>query len=177
MKSYIIGLVLLAFSSTLYAQKQDEILTKPVATTNVTNVVPEIATGVWQAFNPFGLQVTLLSGVYFESLNGFNSCGKYVDVTVAIPRSFPYNGSFYAKGAAYDPNANGVPLNTVMNLLPPGKAGVYGTLSIVSVDSQQLVINLNTPNGGPSGTFTLVRVPIVRNNLITIPPEQCAILQ
>ncbi|MFN7096187.1 MAG: hypothetical protein ACK4PR_01300 [Gammaproteobacteria bacterium] len=170
MKSYIVGLFLLAITSIGFS---NEIFTKPYNPNSTQNVITENVSGVWYAFNPFGLEVTLLSGQYFEDLGGFSTCGKYVDVSVALPRTFPVNGTFFGRGAAYDSTGTGVTTGTVINLLPPGKSGVYGTLKVDSFTNTNLVVTITTPAGGPNGTFTLVRVPIIRDNIATLTPIGC----
>lgn len=125
-----------------------------------SNIIPEDVSGYWSSYSLQGLNVVLVSGKYYANGFGLQTCGKTLKATVSIPRTFPVNAWIYAEGSVYDPTNTGITYGRTLNLM--SKTGFAGTFSVVAYDSYNntLTVQLNTPAGGPSGTFILNRDPL-----------------
>lgn len=136
----------------------------------VTSTVPESASGYWYSQQVPGLKFSVIVGSYYASTSGLGgTCGKLLKVTASIPRTAGTSTWQYAEGATYDSNNNGIPYGTSFSLLT--RAAVAGTISVVGYDSvnNYLTVQLNTPVGGPSGTLTLNRDPLVPYTAAIVP--------
>lgn len=167
MKSFtkVICAAVLAFSS--FAA-----VTKPVYVTHppvVTSVVPADASGYWYSQQVPGLKVVLAAGSYYANGFGLSTCGKVVKATVSIPRVAPSNGWVHAEGQYHDSSNTGVAYGQTFNLLT--KSALAGTFSVTNYDaiSNYLTVQINTPAGGPSGTYQLSRDPLTPHTALIVP--------
>lgn len=167
MKKYLLAVVL-ALASVAAVAKPIYVTLPPVPVTT-TSVVPADASGYWASYSVPGLKVVLSSGKYFANGSGLTTCGKVLKATVSIPRVAPTNGWIHAEGHKYDPTNVGIAYGEPFNLLT--KSALAGTFSVVSYDSvnNYLTIQLTTPAGGPSGTFTLNRDPLTPYTALIVP--------
>lgn len=169
MKNLLLALTLL-FSAATFAKDAEikpNVSSAPFTNPAVTQPILDSVSGDWYAIFPFGLELNILAGDYQATLNGYIGCGKFVDVSAAIPRNAPFNGSFFGRGAAFSPTGY-IQMGTSINLLPPGKGGIYGTITFVDYSENGLVVDLVTPYAGPTGRYTLRRKPITGSTAVIV---------
>lgn len=162
MKNFLLGIVLSLFATFTVAKSYDTNPVVPVVTT-----VDNRVSGYWETNSPYGLGVVLVYGNYYVSSSwGGTTCGNVLRFDVAVPKSYPYNTSFYGKGEVVNPSGP-IGYGDTVTLLSPGKSGVVGQIRLVSYNSlaDSITVELTSTGIGPNGTFQMQRVALAPKTL------------